>query len=162
MTMNAAVADRSLKYITKFYGRTPESVTLKPFFEESIRSDIKVYGTFGAYSVLCETFGTIVTGNKRIEGFITPSAIEIESIYDEPFPTRISEQSIERSEPMRESISAIKPEIVGLGLGGILSLGLGIFALATHNTGVATVMAGPFLASVLGFTLLLIGLKRKR
>ena len=67
-----------------------------------------------------------------------------------------------KNEPMRESLSTLKPEIVGLGLGGIVSFGIAVFALATHNTGIATVMAGPFLASVLGFTLLLIGLKRKR
>ena len=63
---------------------------------------------------------------------------------------------------MQEPLSALTPEIVGLGFGGIISFGVGIFALATHDTGLATVMAGPFLASILGSALLFTGIKRKK
>ena len=107
-------------------------------------------------------YGAVAIGEIKTVEYLPSSAVELVSLYDKLFSEHVLQQPQERSEPMRESLSAIKPEIVGLGLGGALSFGLGIFALATHNTGMATVMAGPFLASVLGFTLLLIGLKRKR
>lgn len=69
-------------------------------------------------------------------------------------------QTVEENRLKQESLSILKPEVVGLSLGSAVSLVLGILALATGNLGAATVMAGPFLASMLGFVLLLMGAKR--
>lgn len=130
----------------KVYEPTREEETFEAFFEAALKRDINIY------TKLTDTI---------IHEYIT-THIEPVSLYDKQFLGYLLQQSQEKSKPKLESISVIKPEIVGLGLGGALSFGLGIFALATHNIGLATVMAGPFLASILGFLLLWIGLRRKR
>lgn len=161
MTLQASVGYKLPKYV-KVYAPTLKRETLKPFSEVSPKGDIKVYTVLHEHDMLFETLGTVVIGEIKTSEYITPSAVKLESIYSALFPKLISQQPMERSELRRESLSTLKPEIVGLGLGGIVSFGFGIFALATHNTGIATVMAGPFLASILGFALLLIGIKRKK
>lgn len=149
MTLQASVGYKSPKYLMKVYAPTQERETLKSFSEVSVKSDVEVYGV-------------AAIGDTKIIEYVTSSAVELESMYDAPFLRHILQWPKERSKPTQESLSTLKPEIVGLGLGGIISFGVGIFALATHDAGLATVMAGPFLASILGSALLLIGFRRKK
>ena len=160
-TSEIIIKSKPLKYITNIYAPTPKREPFESFSGMPMKSDIKVYGIPDRHTTLYKILCTATTGTREMGGYITPSAIKLES-YDELFPKHILQQPIEGSKPMQESISILKPEIVGLGLGGIVSFGIGIAALATNNTGIATVMAGPFLASLLGFALLLIGIKRKK
>lgn len=162
MTLQASVGYKPSKHMMKVYAPTLERETLKSFVEGPVKSDVKVYGTLHRYSMICEVLNRAAIADIGIREYMTPSTIELVSFYDKLFSRHILQQPMKKSEPMRESLSTLKPEIIGLGLGGILSFGISMFALATDNAGLATVMAGPFLASVLGFTLLLIGLKRKR
>ncbi len=161
MTLQALVGYKLPKYV-KVYAPTLKRETLKPFSEVPPKGDIKVYAVLHEHDMLFETLSTVVIGEIKTSEYITPSAVKLESIYSALFPKLISQQPMERSELRRESLSTLKPEIVGLGLGGVLSFGLGMFALATQNVGLATVMAGPFLATILGFALLFTGLKREK
>jgi hypothetical protein len=146
MTLQASVGYKPLKYRVKVYARTQEKEALKSFSEVQAKSNVKVYG-IGA------------VGGTEIIQYLTSSTVELESIYNELFLRYIPQSSKEKNKPAQESLSALKPEIIGLGLGGIISFGVGIFALATHDSGLATVMAGPFLASILGSILLIIGFR---
>lgn len=148
-TLRVPIRYGPLEYALKIYAQTPKKETFESFFEVLSKGDINIYGTVAT------------GGTKTVEYLISP-AVEFESMYDALFPRHILQQPKERIKPTRESLATLTPEIVGLGLGGILSFGLGVFALATNNTGLATVMAGPFLASILGFTLLFTGIKRKK
>ena len=132
-----------------FYTPTLKIETFKSFLEGPQTDNINIYGA-------------VAIGEIKTVEYSPSSTAEFKSIYDALFAKHILQQPMKKSEPMRESLSVLKPEIVGLSLGGIVSFGIGIFALATHNTGLATVMAGPFLASILGSTLLLTGLRRKK
>ena len=148
-TMPATIGCRSPEYMIGVYAPAPKKVSFESFSKVLTKSDINFYGT-------------AATEATEIGEYIMPSTIKLESMYDILFPRQVLHQPKERSEPMQESISALKPEIVGLGLGGIISFGVGMFALATRDTGLAIVMAGPLLASILGSALLLISVRRKK
>lgn len=133
----------------KVYALTPKKEVFKAFFEVPSEDSINIYGT-------------LAMGDMKTVEYLPSSATEFEPIYDALLARHILQQPIDKNELMRESLSALKPEIMGLSLGSILSFGVGIFALVTNNPGLATVMAGPFLASILGFSLLWIGFRRNR
>lgn len=161
MSERASVAEKPRGYL-RIMDPMPTSAYFNAFTEVTKASGIKMYGVSPKHITLNEMIGIAETEYIKGGIYLTPSPLKLESIYDESYFKTMFQQPIERSEPIRESISILKPELVGLGLGGALSCGVGIFALATHDTGLATVMAGPFFASILGFTLLLTGLKRKK
>ena len=107
-------------------------------------------------------YSVVEPGDIRKIEYLYSYATEFESIYGARLASFVLQQPVKKIERRRESLSVLKPEIMGLGLGGVVSFGVIIFALATHNPGLATVMAGPFVASILGFALLFFGVKRKR
>jgi len=158
-TSEILIESKPSEYKMEVYTPTPKRETFESFSGMPVKSDMKVYGIPHRHTMLYEILCTAAIGTREMGGYITPSAIKLESVL---FPKHMLQQPIEGSKPMQESISILKPEIVGLGLGGVVSFGIGIAALATNNTGIATVMAGPLLASILGFALLLVGLKRKK
>lgn len=133
---------------SEIYAQAIEDVTFGSFFGMPKKIGIKLYSTGKA-------------ADSMVIDYLMPNLGKLNYMYNPLISKQILEPREEGYKPMQESLSTFKPEITGLGLGGVLSLGISLYAIATHNIGLATVMAGPFLASILGFTLLLIGFKRK-
>jgi len=62
----------------------------------------------------------------------------------------------------RPALSIIRPELYGLLVGGGVAFAICMYALATHDTDLATVMSAPVFASLLGCGIVVIGLRRRR
>ena len=161
-TLRAPINRRPFEHMIEIYAPSHKRETFESFSGKPVKSEVTVYEMLHRYRMMYEGISRFEMADIGITVYTIPSTVELSSLDDRLLSKYVLQQPKKRSEPIRESLSTLKPEIVGLGLGGAISFGISMFALATHNTGLATVMAGPFIASILGFTLLLLGLKRKK
>ncbi len=139
------VAEGGTKHQMEVYARTTTREVLDSFLQEAPKSRVLVYG--GIASGKTVPFQLLV--------------LEYEADYRVIAGRHFAPETRRSPKPLPAPLSAIKPEIAGLGVGGAVSLGVGLWALATGDMGLATVMAGPFGATVLGSLLLWLGVRRR-
>ncbi|MFC2001396.1 hypothetical protein ACFLUZ_02700 [Chloroflexota bacterium] len=96
--LRTANVRESSKYTTKIYLSAPREETFRSFYEVPLDSAIKFYG------------GTIAMGKMELAGYLAPSAVGLESMYDTIFARRTLQQPNKRIEVMQESIATLKPE----------------------------------------------------
>lgn len=136
-------------YEVKVYAPMAKKKVIESFFNVTADDAVNIYNAAATRNI------------KTIE-YLSVSAASVEFICDALITNRVLKQTMKKTELKQESLSILKPEIVGLGLGSTISVAIGIFALATRDFGLAAVMAGPLVASILGFTMLWIGIRRKK
>jgi len=163
MTMQIAIDNKIPRYKMEIYTSTLKKEPFDSFLEGLVGGDLCIYGKKGSgkTSMLLRHMGTPVTTQKALElAYYWYSAVAYKDIHDFMTSKVTKNKAKEDSESKQKVLYELRPEIIGLGLGAIVSLGVGIFALVTRNMGLATVMGGPFLATILGFSLLFLGTKR--
>jgi len=145
MTLQTMTVTEGRKYQMEVCARTTTSEVLDSFIQEAPKSRMLVYT--GIASGKTAPFQLVVLDYKLN--------------YGEMAHKHFAPDTRQSPKLLPASLSEIKPEIVGLGLGGIISLGIGLWALTTGDVGLATVMAGPFAAASLGSVLLWLGVRRR-